>query len=303
MNLGRLRTFEVAARTGSFRKAASELSVTQPAISAQIRRLERDYGLALFERIGRRSRLTGAGESLQRYARRIFALVDEAEQTLQMTRGFRHGRLRIIASPTAAAYYVPPLLAVFKRRYPGIQLQVFVDNSTRAVGRLLDLEADVGVIGAQPTHSRLVRHELTTVPLAVIVAPSHPWARRRSVRLEDLAGQALVLREPGSATRSLIEARFAGDGQPLTIALEVGSNEALKRAVEIGVGIGIISRAIVAREVKARQLALLTLRGPKLDVRIDLVYHRDRGESPLVRAILETAQAFARVKRQAAHAR
>lgn len=275
------------ARTGSFSKAAQELSVTQPAVTVQIRQLERHCGVSLFDRVRRRGKLTQAGQSLYEYAQRIFALAEEAEQTLELTRGVKAGRLRLTASLTAAAYYLPPLVAAFKQRFPGIQVQLSVDNSRRVAERVLTLGDDLGVLTGDPENPDLVIRPFCEDPLVLIVPPQHPWAGRRTVSLHELQDQPFILREPGSATRALIESRVAAAGVSLHVTMELGSNEAIKRTVEMGSGVTLISAAIVQREVKAGHLAMLRVREPGLVRRFDLVYHRERRESPLIKAFLE----------------
>lgn len=290
INVNRLRVFEAVARTGSFSKAAQKLSVTQPAVTTQIRQLERQCGVALFDRVRRRAHLTEAGQTLYQYAQRIFALAHEAEETLELARGLKAGRLRVIASLTSAAYYLPRLLAAFKRRYPGIQVQLNVDNSRRVAERILALDDDLGVLTGEPQDPNLMLEPFCEDPLILIVPPHHPWAKRRTVSLHELQDQPFVLREPGSATRTLIENRATAEGVSLRIVMELGSNEAIKRMVEMGNGLALISAAIVRREVEAGYLAMLSIREPGLVRRFHLVYHRDRRESALLRAILEVAR-------------
>lgn len=290
INVNQLRVFEAVARTGSFSRAAQELSVTQPAVTIQIRQLERQCGIALFDRAHRRAQLTEAGQTLYQYAQRIFALAEEAEETLESARGLKVGRLRLIASLTSAAYYLPRLLAAFKLQYPGIQVQLNVDNSRRVAERILSLQDDLGVLTGEPRDPNLILEPFCEDPLVLIVSPHHPWAKRRTVSLQELKGEPFILREPGSATRDLIENRATAAGIPLRIVMELGSNEAIKRMVEIGNGLTLISAAIVQREVKAGHLAMLRVREPGLVRRFHVVYHRERRESPLLRAILEVAR-------------
>ena len=297
INLNQLRVFEAVARTGSFSKAAQELSVTQPAVTVQIRQLEERCGVPLFDRVRRRGKLTQAGQSLHEYAQRIFALAEEAEQTLELMRGVKAGRLRLTASLTAAAYYLPPLVADFKQRYPGIQVQVSVDNSRRVAERILTFGDDLGVLTGEPQNPNLVVRPFCEDPLVLIVPPQHPWAGRRTVSLHELQDQPFILRESGSATRALIESRMAAAGVSLQVTMELGSNEAIKRTVEMGSGVTLISAAIVQREVKAGYLAMLRVREPGLMRRFDLVYHRERRESPLIKAFLEIVQQGDRKKR------
>jgi DNA-binding transcriptional LysR family regulator len=294
LSLGQLRAFEAVTRAGSFRAAAERLGVTPPAVSLQIRQLEADTGVQLFDRVRRRVRLTSTGQTLARYAQRIFALADDAERALQETRRFAAGRLGVVASGTSAAYYVPPLLTEFRRRYPGIHTHLDVENSQRVRERVLGLEDDVGVLGAETAHPDLVLEPLGEDPLVVIVPARHAWARRRRVALPDLRREPLIVREPGSATRQLLERRLLRYGIRMQPAMEIASNEVIKRAVEMGNGVGLMSEAIVRREVEAGHLCALTVSGERLVRSIYLVYHRERRESPLIDAVVTVARALRR---------
>jgi DNA-binding transcriptional LysR family regulator len=291
LNLGQLKVFEAVTRTGSFSAAAQRLGVTPPAVSLQIRQLERDSGVRLFDRVRRRVRLTPAGQTLERYAQRLFALADDAEQALQATRRFAAGRLRVVASGTSAAYYVPPLFTELRRRYAGIRMHLDVENSQRVRERVLSLEDDVGVLGVESPHADLLFAPLAEDSLVVIVPPDHAWARRRHVSLADLRHEPLILRESGSATRQLLERRLLPLGVSVHPAMEIASNEVIKRAVEMGNGVGFMSAAIVRREVEAGHLRALPVRGERLVRTIYLVYHRERAASPLIHAVLAVARA------------
>jgi DNA-binding transcriptional LysR family regulator len=298
INLGQLRVFEAVTRTGSFTQAASRLGVTPPAVSLQIRQLERAYGVRLFDRLRRRVRLTSVGQHLEPYAQRIIALAGDAERALEATRSFAGGRLHIVASATAAAYHLPPLLTRLRRRYPDIRVHLDVANSQRVRERIAALEGDVGVLGVETAHPDLVFERLAEDPLVVIVAPGHPWARRSRVSLAELARQDLILREPGSASRQLIERRLLRLGARAEPSMEIASNEVIKRAVEMGNGVSLMSAAIVRREVEAGRLRALTVRGDRLVRTIHLVYHRERQDSPLIHAIRQAARGLPREGRR-----
>jgi len=285
VNLNQLRVFDAVARTGSFSRAAETLSVTQPAVTLQIRQLERDCGVQLFERIRRRPRLSEAGQRLQEYARRIFALVDEAGRHLEGARGLSRGRLRVVTGPTGSAY-AADLMAAFHRHHPGIELALSLDTSERIVQRIVALDDDIGLVGAEQKHPALARTPFRLDPLVVIVAPRHPWARRRTVSVRELAEAPLIVREAVSTTRRFIETRLGAAARRLRIAMELGSNDAIKRAVEVGAGVGIVSRQVVRTELRAGTLRAIPLRERGFVHQIDLVHHRDRAGSPLIGAVL-----------------
>jgi aminoethylphosphonate catabolism LysR family transcriptional regulator len=300
MNLKQLRAFWVVGRTGSFSRAATQLHVTQPAVSIQVRLLEEQFGVTLFDRIGSRTRLTAAGTKLQQYAQRIFSLVEEAEQVMQMAKGLKVGDLKITANVTSAAYYVPYLLEAFRRTYPGISVHLSVSNSQRVVERLGSLEADVGLIGGSEAPPELQVTSFFEDPLVLLVGRQHHWYRRRRVSARDLAGEPFVWREPGSSTRAFVEAFAAAAGVKLQGGMELESNEAVKRAVEIGCGVTILSASAVKRELDAGFLRAVPLAGLGLVRPISLVVHKDRAEAPLIRAFLEVARSVGRQIKQGA---
>jgi DNA-binding transcriptional LysR family regulator len=293
MTLTQLRVFDAVARTTSFSRAADALSVTQPAVTMQIRQLERERGVQLFERIRRRPRLTEAGVVLHDYARRIFALIDEAEHRLEGAHGLSRGQLRVAAGPTGAAY-AARLVAAFHRRYPGIHIAMDVDTSERVVQRVLRLADDVGLVGEEQQDPLLAREHFCDDPLVAIAGRAHPWARRASVSLRELGDVPLIVREAGSTTRAFVEARLAATGRRLQVSMELGSNEAITRAVELGAGVAVVSREIVRAHVQARTLAALRIRERGFAHRIDLVHHRDRAQSPVIAAALGLARAARR---------
>jgi LysR family transcriptional regulator, low CO2-responsive transcriptional regulator len=289
VTLNQLRVFEAVARTGSFSRAAEALSVTQPAVTLQIRQLERDCGVRLFERIRRRPRLTDAGAVLQDYARRIFALVDEAGRHLEGARGLTSGRLRLVTGPTGSAY-ATDLIAAFHRRYPGIHVALGLDTSERIVHRIVTLGDDVALVGEEQQHPTLARQPFCGDPLVVIVGPTHAWARRRTVSVRELADVPLITRETVSTTRRFLEARLGSATRRLRVAMELGSNDAIKRAVELGIGVGIVSQEVVRTEVRTGAVRALGIRERGFVHRLDLVYHRDRADSPLIAAVCEMAR-------------
>jgi DNA-binding transcriptional LysR family regulator len=292
VNLSQLRTFDAVARSGSFSAAARRLHVTPAAVSLQMRLLERACGVRLFDRAGRRVRIAPAGEVLRDYSQRMFALERDAERALEHVRGLATGTLRIVSSETAATYYLAPLWTAFQRRYPGIHVQLALENSQRVTERLLALDDDVGVLGLEAPPRELVLETLIEDPLVVVVPPRHPWARRRALRIDALAGQSLILREPGSASRRLLEQRLEAAGVRYRPVMEISSNELIKRAVELGMGIAILSAAVVAREVKYGTLRGVPIGDRRFIRPLYVAYHRERASVPAIRALVALAREF-----------
>jgi DNA-binding transcriptional LysR family regulator len=296
LGLNQLRVFEAVVRTGSFARAAARLAVTPPAVSLQMRVLERACGTRLVERVGGRVRLTAAGETLADYCARIFALVGDAEGALARDRGFAHARLRLVSGAGVAAYYLPPLWTAIARRYPELQVQIAVGNSARVLQQLVALEADVGVLGAEHDHPDLSVVPLFRDPLVVVVPRGHAWAGRRRISVRALEGERLILREPGSSSRAILEQKLRALGVRWQVAMEISSNEVIKRAVELGNGVSVMSRALVRREVESGYLRAIPLREPGFSRTMHLACHRDRADSPLVRAVREVASALGRAR-------
>ena len=285
MPLVPLNTFHLVARLRSFSKAARQLGISQPAVTQQIRRLERSLGQRLFDRVGRRVRVTDAGRTLDTYAQRIFHLLDAAGDAMDNLAGLRTGHLEVGASRTAGAYYIAELLDRFKRRYPGVRVSLTVSNSETILAKVLDFRLHAGLIAGPCNDVHLASWPLIRDRVLVILPAGHPLTRKRVIAVADLRHTPVILREPGSATRRLIEQAFRSNGLDVPPAMELESNEAIKSAVADGIGVGLMAHAAVAQEVATRRLVARPLREP-LYLDFSLVYHRERTVSPVVAAFL-----------------
>jgi molybdate transport repressor ModE-like protein len=298
VNLHHLRILQAVAAAGSFTGAARRLGITQPAVTIQVRDLEAAAGVRLVERRAGRAQPTEAGRALLGVGDRLSAVLDEAESVLAQARGAVTGTLRLSASGTAGGYLLPPLLTAFRRRHPEVRVRLDISNSRRVLEEVLAREADLGVLGAPDGappaalagDPRLSARSFAREPLVLAVAPGHRWARRRSVGAAELAGEPLILREPGSATRRVLESRLEAAGVQPRVAMELGSNEALVHAVAAGLGVALVGARVVARDVAAGRLRRLRLRGPLPALRFFLIHHRARAGSPLLRAFLALAR-------------
>lgn len=237
INHAQIRAFHAVARAGGFIRASADLNVTQPTLSGQVAALEEIYGVRLFERRGRGSEPTDLGRSLFAITSRMFSQEAEAEQLLAAARGLATGQLRVGAD---APYTVIPLLATFNRRFPGIRLSLSFGNSERVLQELIDRRSDIAMLPELKPDPRLHAIPYRRDRLIAFVERGHPWASRRSVRLAELSGQRLVLREAGSVTRALFEHAMAQANLKPGAILEIGSREAVREAVAAGLGIGII---------------------------------------------------------------
>jgi DNA-binding transcriptional LysR family regulator len=238
-----LRAFEAVARLGSVTRAAAELHVTQPTVSIQLRGLAVAVGQPLFEPVGRRLRLTQAGEALQRTVGELTSCWARFDARLAEIDGLLRGRLRI-AAVTTAEYFVPDLVGPFAAAHPGVEIELAVENRDRVIERLQRAEDDLAVMMLPPAGLPLERVPFLDNPLVVIAPPGHRLAGRR-IRLEQLAGERWLMREPGSGTRQVAEEHFAAVGFEPTVAMSLGSNEAIKHAVSAGLGVAVVSQLVV----------------------------------------------------------
>ncbi|MDR7482106.1 MAG: LysR substrate-binding domain-containing protein [Armatimonadota bacterium] len=291
--LGPLRTFHQVVVHQAFNRAARALGVTQPAVTQQMRRLERATGVTLFERDGRRLVLTEAGRALAVYTQRIFDLVDAAQDALAGARELRTGILRVGASRTAGAYYIADLLDRFKQRYPGVKVSLTVGNSQLVLDRIREFSLHAGLVAGRPDDAALVTRPLVRDRMLVVLPPRHPLAQQARVSIRDLQGWPLIMREPGSTTRHLIEQAAAARGVLVDAAMELESNEAIKSAVADGIGVAIMAHAAVAQDLASGRLVGRPLR-EALALDFALVYHRDRVLAPVLAAFLALLPARAR---------
>jgi DNA-binding transcriptional LysR family regulator len=238
-----LRAFEAVARLGSVTRAAAELHVTQPTVSVQLRELAVAVGQPLFEPVGRRLRLTQAGEALQQTVGELTSCWARFDTRLAEIHGLLRGRLRISAV-TTAEYFVPDLVGPFAAAHPGVEIELAVENRDREIERLQRADDDLAVMMLPPAGLPLERVPFLDNPLVVIAPPGHRLAGRR-IRLAQLAGERWLMREPGSGTRQVAEEHFAAVGFEPTVAMSLGSNEAIKHAVSAGLGVAVVSQLAV----------------------------------------------------------
>lgn len=275
VTLRQLKVFEAVARHLSFSRAAEELHLTQPAVSMQVQSLEEIAGLPLTEQIGKKIRLTAAGEEVARQARRIAQQLREAEEALVAMKGAEGGRL-VIGVVSTAKYFAPSLLAEFKRRHPGIELRLSVNNRSAVVRQLADNEIDLAIMGVPPRDFETVAEVFAEHPLIFIAAPDHPLAKKKRIAPATLAGEILLIREPGSGTRSALERYLDEHKLSAGETMEMGSNETLKQAVMAGLGIAFISEHTIGLELSVNRLSILDVVGTPVKRQWHLVHRAEK---------------------------
>lgn len=291
ITLNQLRFFREVARQGQYTRAAEALHVSQPAVSKCVKDLERQVGAALFEPIGRRVQLTGAGRLLLPHAERVLAELADAARALEGLAGGDAGRLVVGASSTPGTYLLPSLLGEFRRVHPQVEVALEIADTQEVLGRVLDGRLDLGVVGEAQFAPALQADLFRTETLVLIMAAGHPLARRKRVTLRELEAEPFVLRERGSSTREVLERTLAAQGIRPRVVMELGNTEAVKRTVAAGLGVSLVSEHAVGLEERAG--GLVTRRVPELDPKRGLYVVRRRSLqlSPLHRRFLETLRA------------
>ncbi len=267
-----LQVFVAAAETLSFARVAERLHLTPAGVSFQIKQIETQTGFALFERVGRKVTLTGAGQALLGYATQVLRALHDADQAMMALKGLSGGRVTIGLVSTAK-YIVPHMLARFRADYPAVAIDLRDGNRRWINEALVKGEIDLAVMGRPLDGTDVVAEPFAAHPSVIVAAPSHPLARSRGVPASALAGEPLVVREQGSGTRSLLDRFFAEAGITPRIALTTSSNETIKQAVMAGMGIALISRHNIGLELALGMITTLPVEGFPL-MRSWFVAHR-----------------------------
>lgn len=289
MELRHLRTFAMAAELQSFTRAAEALAMTQAAVSQHIAALEKEFRVSLFKRAGRSVVPTEPGRRLYGYARKVLDLLAEARQEVGQTATTVCGTLRIAVCTAPPESFLPELLAQFHQRYPHVSTSVTVSNSADTTREVETAAADLGIVGELPHGTRLRARQIWSDELVLVVPPDHPLARAKKATLAQLRHEAFIIREPGSGSRHCIDQALDDAGlspSELTIALEMNSSEAIRAAVEEGMGVAFLARTSVQREIAADRLRAVPVGGFHAHQHLYLITNSERLPTTPVRAFL-----------------
>jgi DNA-binding transcriptional LysR family regulator len=288
-----LRQLEVFARVvelRSFSRAAEALHLTQSTVSEHVRLLEEEIGARLFDRLGRETLPTRAGELLFGYAQRMLALRVEAIQGLQQFLGQVAGTLTVGASTIPGEYVLPPLIGAFREKFPRVSIALQISDTRGIVEAVLDGRVELGMVGARPDQRVLQAVELMPDELVVVVPPGHAWVGRQEVTVADLTSEPLIVREPGSGSREAVEKALEAAGlglDGLRVIAEIGSTSAIKQAVKAGMGVSLMSRRAVDDEARIGLLGCVKIKDLPVTRHFYLVTHANRSRSPLCQAFLD----------------
>ena len=284
-----LRSFEAVARLGGVTKAAQALHLTQPTVSTQLRELRESLGVDLLVPAGRGVQLTDAGRALLQTVTRMFANWSEFEDGVADLQGLLRGSLRI-AGVTTTEYFLAQWLKPFVDAYPGIEVDLVIDNRDAVVRRLERGADDLAVMMMPPDHLALERITVMDNPLFLIGPAGHPWQARKTTALKQVAMVDLLMREAGSGTRQATLEFLGRHGLAARIRMTLGSNEAIKHAVAAGLGLAIVSRHALAKNPEQEGLCVLPVAGLPIKRKWQAVWRQDRRLSRVASGFMEFVQ-------------
>jgi DNA-binding transcriptional LysR family regulator len=278
MNLYHLRVFQTVAEHEHITRASEELILSQPAVTKIIQSLERDTGLELIERHGRRIVLTYAGHVLQSYARRMFALEREMEEALAVLKDVETGEIKLAANTTTGVYLLPPIVSRYRNLYPQVKLYMTILNSHEIIEQTLNWTLGFGLVEGDPTtlppglHVEVFAQD----ELVLVVSPDHRWSKLEELDPAALRKGELLLREQGSGIREVIEHALVLQGVQVRPLLTLPDNEAIKQMVISGVGTAIVSAFTVQRELVSGDLVRIPIAGVDLRPKLSLIRRIDK---------------------------
>ena len=276
MNLNQLKIFYLAAKKGNLSMAARELFITQPAVTKGIQRLQEFYDMKFVDHIGKKLLLTDAGEVLFEIAEKIFELESQAEESIRDFQQRKRGHIRILSSESFGDYYLPQVIILFSKAYPLVRITMDILPTEQVVENTVTLNDDLGFISYPVQHKKLLVKEVLEDRLVIITPLDHPLTRKKMLAAKDLADQPIIMHETGSAPRKAIDDYIQRNHLNIRIPLEISSNRAIKRAVEEGIGIALISRKVAREEIQAGRLMAIPLSDPSMTRKFFIIHHKDK---------------------------
>ena len=276
MNLNQLKIFYLAAKKRNLSVAAAELFITQPAVTKGIQRLQEYYDIKFIDHIGKKLVLTDAGEVLYEIAEKIFELESKAEESIRDFQERKRGRIRILSSESFGDYYLPRIIIPFSKAYPLVRITMNILPTEQVIENTATLNNDLGFISYPVEHKKLLVKEVLEDQLVIITPPDHPLGRYPTLKPSNLEDQLLIMHETGSAPRKALENYIRKNDLSVSIHLELSSNRAIKRAVEGGIGIALISRKVANEEIRNKRLRAIPLSDRSMTRKFYMVHHQDK---------------------------
>jgi DNA-binding transcriptional LysR family regulator len=268
-----LKMFVVLAKALNFTHAAKKLFVTQPAISMQIKQLENEIGLPLFEHIGKKMFLTSAGGEILRYAENILAELNELDYAVNELKGIKRGHLRL-AVANSLSNLAAKIMGEFLRIHPEINIFLEVGNRQQQLDKLIDNSVDLAIMGQTPKALNVNSDRIMETQIIPVAAPNHPLAQKKSIVLADLKEERFLYGEPGSGTRVAMDGTMAEHFDKSHI--EVSNNEMVKYCIQAGIGIGLLPKVAIEMELQYGVLVPLDVEGFPLSYQVNLVHSNDK---------------------------
>jgi DNA-binding transcriptional LysR family regulator len=293
MNLNQLRVFYEAARTGSFTSAAKKLCITQPAVTAQIKTFEDQCNLKLFKKKGRSLYLSDEGSTLYEYTRRIFEYEKEVEDVIEEMRKLKRGTLRLGTSKAYARYFMPFLISSFHEAFPHIKVHLDEGSSMDILRSLVELKNEVAVIAKVEEDPNVTFLPFKRDELILILAPTHSLSKKKSVSVEELVHEPMIMKEMGSGTRKQVNDLFSRKGLSPNVLMETSNTEFIKQLVQRGEGISFLVEEAVAAEIKEKKLTTVPLEGKAPFLDVSIAYLKDQHLSHPARAFVEMLKKMA----------
>ena len=286
LTLQQLRLFEAVPRRGSYTRAAEELFITQPAVSIQIKRLEDQAGLSLFEHVGKKTFPTAAGKMMYDASLDILNRVEDLKNSIEELKGTVKGSLQM-SVVTTSKYFIPNLLGAFLQQYPDVEPKLKFTNRARVIERLMNNDDDFVVMGQAPEDNKLESYPFLNNIIGIVAPPDHPLANKKNITIKELAKQRFLIREIGSGTRYVFDQLLEKHGVKIEPYMELGSSEAIKHAVMAGLGIAVLSLHSVQLERDVKKLTVLDVEGFPLKRRWYAVHLKGRKLSLVAQTFLD----------------
>jgi len=293
LNLNQLKIFYLAAKNGNLSAAAEDLYITQPAVTRGIQRLQKYYEIKFFKRLGRKLELTYSGKGLYEIAEKIFELEGMAEDYIRDFQNHNRGYLLIDASETFGTHYLPFIIDWFSRLNPRLQITINTLTNKEVVQRTVERANDLGFISFPVEHRKLVLQTILEEDLVIIVSPDHDFAKKDLLKPKDLEGQSVIMHEKGSVHQKIIDDLIRKNNISLSKYIEFSNNVAVKRAVEAGTGIALISRKAAGEEIKSGRLNAVPLADASAKRPFYMIYRSDKIISEPIQRLMETVYHWA----------
>ena len=290
INLNQLRAFYQAAKCQNFSVAAKNLFVSQPAVTAQIKLFEENCGLKLFKKKGRNLFLTEEGKTLFNYARKIFEYERKIEDAVEQMKELKKGSLRLGSARTYARYFMPFLLTGFREAYPHIKIHFDEGSSLEMIQSLLDLKNEVVIIAKADDHPNIAFIPFSREELVLILPPNHRLANKDRIRFAQIAEAPIIMKDPGSGTRKLVDELFAKNNCTPNILMETGDAEIIKLLVQHGEGVSFLVKEAVAVELQEKKLVTVPLKKEPIFLDVSIAYLKTQPLSPPAQAFLTSLE-------------